>query len=63
MTREDEAMLAREAARMGLDERGLRLDCLKLAVQAVAPKDPERVPATAELYLNFVLGLSLASKL
>jgi hypothetical protein len=35
------------------------MDCLKLAVQAMAA-DPDRIPEIAQTYVNFVLGLSHA---
>jgi hypothetical protein len=57
MNQEDRDRIERQAEMLGLSERSIRLDCLRLAVQAMAAQ-PDRVPETAQAYVNFVLGLS-----
>jgi hypothetical protein len=57
MTPQDRDRIDREAAFLGLSERSIRLDCLRLAVQTAAA-NPERVTEIAQSYVNFVLGLS-----
>jgi hypothetical protein len=52
----DRDRVEREAALLGLNERAIRLDCLRLAVQAMA-REPSQISETAQSYVNFVLGL------